>query len=119
MDMSSDTRRDRMAAVVWVDHSHALIARAHSGRPAITEIERAYGVEPETGYLLRVLHEAGDCDRVVVMGPDSDRVAFEREYVALYRRPDRLIDVGAAAAPAPTELLDQLRMLEPSPAAVH
>jgi hypothetical protein len=118
MDTLPNTRPDRMA-VVWVDHSHALVARAHSGCPGITEIERAYGVEPETGYLLRVLHEAANCDRVLVMGPDADRVAFEREYVALYRRPDRLIDVGTAGPPAPIELLDHLRMLEPLPAGVH
>jgi hypothetical protein len=106
-----------MAAVIWLDRSHALVARAHSGRPEVTEVDRAS--DPEPAYLLRVLHEAADCDRLVVMGPDAARVAFEREYVAIYRRPDRLIDVGQAITPDEAELVDQLRMLEPSLAAAH
>lgn len=105
------------AAVVWLDRSHALVARAHAGRAEVTEVERA--MDPELSYLLRVVHEAAGCDRLVIMGPDAARVAFEREYVALYRRPDRLIDVGQASSPRPSDLVDQLRMLEPSLAAAH
>jgi len=63
---------------------------------------------------VRVLHEAEGCDRVVVMGTDPSRIALEREYVALYRRPDRLIDLGSSPSPARSELLDQLRVLEPT-----
>src|SRR5512143_200696 len=100
------------AAVVWLDRSHALVARAHDGHPVITEVDR--DLDPETQYLLRVAHEAADCDRVVIMGPDASRIAFEREYVALYRRPDRLIDLGPSTAPARSELVDQLRVLEPT-----
>ena len=104
-----------MNAVVWLDRSHALVARAHDGRPAVTEIDRA--ADPESQYLMRVAHEAQDCDRIVIMGPDSARIAFEREYVSLYRRPDRLIDVGLVTMPDPSDLVDQLRMLEPSSSA--
>jgi len=100
------------AAVVWLDRSHALIARARKGVPAITEVEREQDLE--TNYLLRVAREAEDCDRVVIMGSDASRIAFEREYVALYRRPDRLIDVGLASTPEPRDLVQQLRMIEPA-----
>jgi hypothetical protein len=100
------------AAVVWLDRTHALVARAHEGHAVITEVDR--DADPETQYLLRVLHEAEGCDRVVVMGTDPSRIALEREYVALYRRPDRLIDLGLAESPARSELLDQLRVLEPA-----
>ena len=100
------------AAVVWLDRSHALIARAHDGLPAVTEVDRDQDLEP--AYLLRVAHEAAGCDRVVIMGADASRIAFEREYVALYRRPDRLIDVGLAATPEPRDLVQQLRQLEPA-----
>ena len=117
MDARLAATPGHMAAVIWLDRSHALVARAHSGRPEVTEVDRAS--DPEPAYLLRVLHEAADCDRLVVMGPDAARVAFEREYVALYRRPDRLIDVGQAITPDEAELVDQLRMLEPSLAAAH
>lgn len=107
-----DDDPDHAAAVIWLDRSHALVARARDGRAAVTEVDR--DIEPESMYLHRVLQEAADCDRLVVMGPDSARIAFEREYVALYRRPDRLIDIGTAVAPRECDLVDQLRMLDPS-----
>jgi hypothetical protein len=100
------------AAVVWLDRTHALVARAHEGHSVVTEVDR--DADPETQYLLRVLHEAEGCDRVVVMGTDPSRIALEREYVALYRRPDRLIDLGPSQSPARSELIDQLRVLEPT-----
>ncbi|MEO8273526.1 MAG: hypothetical protein ABI620_05640 [Chloroflexota bacterium] len=105
------------AAVVWLDRSHALVARAPQGHANITEIDRAS--DPEPSYLLRIIHEAAGCDRLVVMGPDASRVAFEREYVSIYHRPDRLIDVGQVAAPRNADLIEALRMLEPSLAAVN
>jgi hypothetical protein len=88
-----------------------LVARAHEGHSVITEVDR--DMDPEIPYLLRVLHEAEGCDRVAVMGTDPSRIALEREYVALYRRPDRLIDLGPSHSAARSELLDQLRVLEP------
>lgn len=100
------------AAVVWLDRSHALIARARKGVPAITEINRE--VDRETDYLLRVAREAQGCDRVVIMGSDASRIAFEREYVALYRRPERLIDVGLETTPEPRDLVQQLRDVQPT-----
>ena len=103
---------DQEAAVIWLDRSHAYIARAHAGRAAVAEVER--NLEPESMYLNRVLHEAAGCDRLVVMGPDAARFAFEREYVAMYRRPDRLIDVGTAGPPRERDLENHLRMLDAS-----
>ena len=103
---------DHAAAVVWLDRRHALVARAQDGHSIVSEVERDTDLEPE--YLLRVIHAAADCDRVVVMGPDAARIDFEREYVALYRRPDRLIDVGYASQPARSELVEQLQLVEPA-----
>src|SRR5436190_24129012 len=100
------------AAVIWLDRRHALVARARDGHSVVTELERDQ--DPEPAYLLRVLHAAADCDRVVVMGPDAARIDFEREYVALYRRPDRLIDVGFSPQPARSELVEQLTCIEPA-----
>jgi hypothetical protein len=112
-----DTTLANQSAVVWLDRTHALVARAHEGRAEVTEVDRSFDGEP--AYLLRVLHEAADCDRIVVMGTDAARVALEREYVALYRRPDRLVDIGQMSEPREADLVDQLRMLEPSLAATH
>ena len=100
----------RHAAVIWLDRSHALVARAIAGRPEVVEVDRSF--DGESSYLLRVIHEAADSDRLVVMGTDAARVAFEREYVALYHRPDRLIDVGRVIHPRRSDLVDHLRMLE-------
>lgn len=97
-------------AVVWLDRSRAMVATARAGRPEVSEVDRE--LDPEPSYLLRVIREAADCDRVVIMGPDAARIAFEREYIALYRRPDRLIDIGIEDAPQPRQLVDRLRFLD-------
>lgn len=108
---AADPAADR-AAVVWLDRRHALVARARDGHSVVTEVER--DADSDTRYLLRVVHEAAGCDRVVIMGPDASRLEFEREYVTLYRRPDRLIDIGTAFEPGRNELVEQLAMVEPS-----
>jgi hypothetical protein len=115
MDIRPAPVADKESAVIWLDRSHALVARACAGRAAITDVERDQGSESQ--YLHRILREAAGCDRLVVMGPDAARIAFEREYVAMYRRPDRLIDVGTAGPPRASDLADHLRLLEPSLAA--
>ena len=79
MDTRLARTADHAAAIVWLDRRHAFIARAHDGHSVVTEVER--DADPEVQYLLRVVHEAADCDRVVIMGPDAARVDFEREYV--------------------------------------
>jgi hypothetical protein len=111
MDTHLASPLEHAAAVVWLDRRHAFVARAHEGHSVITEVDRDEDLE--TQYLLRVLHEAEGCDRVVIMGSDESRIAFEREYVALYRRPDRLIDLGVSQPPVRAELVEQLRVLEP------
>jgi hypothetical protein len=99
------------AAIVWLDLRHALVARAIDGRSIVTEVARE--ADPEVQYLMRVVHEASGCDRVVVMGPDAARIDFEREYVALYQRPEQLIDVGVSFSPDRGDLFTQLRFIEP------
>ena len=102
----------RAGAIVWLDRTHAFVARVRDGHPVITAVDR--DLDPETQYLLRVAHEAAGCDRVAIMGPDSSRLALEREYVSLYQRPDCLIDLGTSFSPARSELVEQLRFLEPA-----
>lgn len=112
MDTRLATPAEHAAAIVWLDRRHALVARARNGRSVVTEVER--DADSEGTYLLRVIHEAAECDRVVIMGPDAARIDFEREYVSLYRRPDRLIDVGVSFTPGRRELIEQLKLIEPS-----
>jgi hypothetical protein len=110
MSVLSAPGHEPHAAVIWVDGWHALVARNDHGHRTITEIDREADPEPE--YLLRVAREADDCDRLMIVGPGATRLAFEREYVALYRRPDRLIDAETAASTTPTELIERLRVLD-------
>ena len=104
------------AAVIWLDHSHALVAQERDGHADISEVPR--GPEPELDYFDRVAHEAPDCDRLVILGPDPARIAFQREYVTLYERTDRMLDVGVAPVLRPEELLDQLRFIAFCPKAL-
>ena len=109
MDTLSAATPANNAVVVWLDRSHALVAREAEGRSEIIEVERSF--DAEAPYLLRVIHATADSDRLVVMGSDAARVAFQREYVALYHRPDRLIDLGQVIHPRRSELFEHLRML--------
>lgn len=82
----------RPSAAVWINGRSALIAlMADDGRISTCEIDR--GVEPEAFYLNTVVRAIDDRERVLIIGPSSTRLALEREYVATYRRPDRLVDV--------------------------
>lgn len=98
------------AGVVYIEPWHAIVARSGDAGPLVTALERSH--ETETEFLFRVAHETTDCDRLVVMGPGSERLAFEREYVTLYQRPDRLVDDEAAPSASRFDLLDRLRVLE-------
>jgi len=102
-------RELRPDAVVWVDERHAIVTRSEAGGIATTEIRRVS--QPETRYLARVVHELGDREHVMVVGPQPIRLALEREYVAINHRPDRLIAVPTAARGAGDEILERLERL--------
>jgi hypothetical protein len=77
----------------------------------ISTCEISRGWLPRPSYLAQVARVIGDRRRVVILGPSSERLALEREYVAMYRRPDRLVDVELAGQVSPEELIDRLRTL--------
>jgi hypothetical protein len=112
MTLSSSFTHERPAIVVWLDHWHALIARSQLGQRAVTVVERE--AEPEEEYLRRVAQATSDCDRLVILGPDDERLAFDREYEELYAPSDRFIEVDACVTATPNELLDRLRFLDGS-----
>jgi hypothetical protein len=98
------------SAVAWINGRQAIVATmARDGQIFICEINR--GLSPEPSYLALVVHALGDRDRVVILGPSSARLALEREYVAIYRRPDRLVDVEPAGAVNTEDLVARLRAL--------
>jgi hypothetical protein len=99
------------AAVIWVDTWHALIAHTDHGRPTVTEVDRM--AEPQCDYFQRVAREAEDCDRLMLLGPATTWLAFEREYESLYRRPNRFIEAETAAPATARELIERLRLIDP------
>ena len=100
----------RTSAVVWINGRRALVARSEPEHGVSTHpLDR--GIEPESAWLARVVEAIGDRERVVILGPGSERLALEREYVAIFRRPDRLVDVEPGGPVDEAELVTRLRQL--------
>jgi hypothetical protein len=99
-----------MSGVVWINERQAMVATmSHDRRITTCEITR--GSMPEPSYLAQAVRVIGDRQRVVILGPSSIRLALEREYVAQFQRPDRLVDVEWAPAPHLQDLVERLRTL--------
>lgn len=96
--MTTERARDtstvrRRQALVWIDRNQAVIVeQAPSGRNGVELLNRT-ATETEAMFDARTVHAVIDRDRVVVSGPISARNDFERAYVSVTHRPDRLIDV--------------------------
>jgi hypothetical protein len=99
----------RPDAVVWVDERHAIVARSEDGGIATSEIRRVG--QPEARYLARVVHEIGDREHVMIVGPQPIHLALEREYVAISHHPDRLIPTPPRAHGAGAEILSRIERL--------
>jgi hypothetical protein len=69
------------------------------------------GSEPESLFLAAVTRAIGDRQRILILGPSSTRLDLEREYVSLFQRPDRLIDVEPAGPVTVAGLLERLGTL--------
>jgi hypothetical protein len=80
-------------AIVWIDHDQALILDRDEGQSERVELVSRGPAESEATFRQRAVEEVVDEDRVVVTGPAFARTTFERAYVALTHRPDRLVDV--------------------------
>jgi hypothetical protein len=95
--LTGETDRTRSEAVVWIDHDIALIV---AGRPDGSErvaiLDRNL-LETERAFETRATDAVLDADRVLVAGPADVRTDFERTYVAITHRPDRLFDLEATA----------------------
>ncbi len=100
-------------AVTWIDSSGAVIAtRGAGGGVSVRVVRRDPGsVVAPVPFLARVVDEIGDRDRIVIMGPDAMRVELEREYVTIFRRPDRIVDVEASGPTEQSELVRRLEVL--------
>ena len=101
----------RVGAITWISPARAIVARrAASGWVDVARVENPTP-DLEMPYLARVAHEIGDADRVLIMGADDVRTELEREYVRIYHRPDRLVDVEPAGEVTEEQLVERLREL--------
>lgn len=97
-------------AVVWINGRGALIAVLdEDGELATSTIERRS--QDEAQFLSRVVSAIGDRERVMILGPGAARLALEREYVDIHRRPDHLVDVEPAGLLEAPDVVDRLRQL--------
>jgi hypothetical protein len=95
---------------VWIGRRQAIVARMdYDGIASTCEIDRA--AEPKLTYLAMVVRAIGNRERVLILGSGSMRLALEREYVAIYRRPDRLVDVEPAGVMDRESVVERLRQL--------
>ena len=79
-------------ATVHIDDDEAVIRTvAADGHATHDRLVRRHA-EPAMAFDVRVVDEVLDDPRVLVEGPDRARLRFERAYVAVTRRPDRLVD---------------------------
>jgi hypothetical protein len=98
------------SAVVWINGRQAVVVlMSYDGHITTCEISRGWLSQPS--YLTQVVRVIGDRPRVVIQGPGSARLALEREYVTIFRRPDRLVDVEPAGPVSRDELLARVRTL--------
>ena len=101
-------------AVAWVDHRTARVAhRAIDGTAVVIELQRDAAVpDDDPTFLTRIADVIDDADRVVILGPGDMRTRLEREYVTIWHRPDRIVDVEPSGPVGSDDLLERLRTLE-------
>ena len=91
--MASVDELHRREAVLWIDHEQALIVEQRVvGWESAELLDRA-PAESEAEFEARTVRQVADDDRLIVSGPADARKDFERAYVAMTHRPDRLLDV--------------------------
>lgn len=111
MSSPSAGRLRRRGAITWIDRHRAVVVKTTpEGSVEVGRVERDVPGDGRT-YLARIAHEIGDQDRVVVVGPWPERTELERAYVAIYQRPDRLVDVEPAG-PLEASAVDEPTLVE-------
>ena len=91
----SESRRE---ALLWIDHDQAVIVEEGPGGRNCVLLNRA-PQETEATFDARTVDAIVDRDRVVVSGPAYAQFEFERAYVSITHRPDRLVDAKPNIAP--------------------
>ena len=103
-------------AVVLLAATEAVIALTRpDGRDEITRVRRRVRRADTPPFHVRILHELGDRAPILILGSPVERTAFEREFVAVSHRPDRLMEDASVHDAHPEALLERLRELRSHP----
>lgn len=103
-------------AVVLFAATEAVVARTRpDGYDEIVRIRRRTRAADAPAFHVRVLHEVGERAPILILGPVAERTAFEREFVAVSHRPDRLFEDASVVDAHPEALLERLRLLRSHP----
>ena len=78
-------------ASVWIDANQTVIIRRLGSGPAAVEVLVREPAETEGSFDIRSANEVRDADEVLVSGAMGEQAGFDRAFVALTRRPDRLV----------------------------
>jgi hypothetical protein len=88
-------------ASIWIDDDEAVIrTSADDGHAILDRLVRRHGESP-MAFDVRVVDEVRTDTQLEVDGPDRSRLRFERAYVSVTHRPDRLVDVASGDRPRP------------------
>jgi hypothetical protein len=79
-------------SAVWIDDDRAIVVHGGPDDLPIVDVLTRGPSEAESRFEIRTVDRVLDAPRVVVSGPSASRLEFERRYVALTHRPDRLAD---------------------------
>ena len=80
-------------AIVWIDHERAVIVSPKLDVAESVELLERRAGESAASFEARAVDGVIDDERVMVVGPAFVRTSFERAYVAVTHRPDRLFEV--------------------------
>jgi hypothetical protein len=83
--------RSLRRASVWIDSNQAVITRRLGRDPAAVEVLIREPAETEAAFDSRSASEVTDADEVLVAGTADHQAGFDRAFVALTRRPERLV----------------------------
>jgi hypothetical protein len=110
---SSPAPRAASAATAWIDLRHALVGRTTPGGDIeVVELARPTRLdEPLEQWIAVVADAIGDRERVLILGAGPMRLALEREYVAIFHRPERIVDVEPSGGIDRDELIRRVREL--------
>ena len=89
----ANDKQAKRQAVVWIDHDQALIVEQCADGWKNAELLDRAPAESQAAFDARTVREVVEDDRLTVSGPAAARTDFERAYVAMTHRPDRLVDV--------------------------